>query len=134
MEKQNSKFKKGVSGNPKGRPAGRTTGARLREQLAKDVPEILESLVTAAKSGDVAAAKLVLDRALPSLRPIDQPERLSITGDTLSAQGRTILQAVSAGEIAAATGATLIGALAGLARIHEVSELQARIEKLEART
>lgn len=134
MEKQNSKFKKGQSGNPAGRPRGQTTGSKLRETLAADIPEILQGLVTAAKAGDVQAARLVLDRALPALRPVEQPERLSITGDTLSAQGRAIMQAVSAGEIAAGTGSQLIGALAGLAKIHEVSELQARIEKLEART
>jgi hypothetical protein len=134
MEKQNSKFKKGQSGNPAGRPRGQTTGAKLREQLATDIPPILRTLVKQALDGDVQAARLVLDRALPSLRPVDLPEPVAIGGDSLSDQGRAVFAAIGAGEVSISHGATLIGALSGLAKIHEVSELQSRIEKLEART
>lgn len=127
-----SRFQKGTSGNPAGRKPGKTTGAKLRAELAKELTDILATLVQAARGGDVAAAKLVLDRCLPALRPIDLPEPVALTGDTLSEQGRAILASVAAGDIAVATGGQLIAALAGLAKIHAVSELQSRIEKLEA--
>lgn len=127
-----SRFLKGVSGNPKGRPRGKTTGATLRAQLAKELPLILASLVEAAKNGDVGAAKLVLDRVLPALRPTELPERVALTGDTLSEQGRSVLAAIGAGDIAVSHGTQLVQALASMARVVEIDELQSRIAALEA--
>lgn len=133
MEKQNSKFKKGQSGNPAGRPRGQTTGAKLRETLAADLPEILQGLVDQAKAGDVAAAKLVLDRCLPALRPVDMPEPLAIGGDSLADQGRAVFAAIGAGDVSISHGAQLVQALASMARVVEIDELQSRIAALEAK-
>lgn len=133
MEKQNSKFKKGVSGNPKGRPAGKTTGSQLRATLGADLPLILQGLVRQALDGDVQAARLVLDRALPSLRPVDLPEPLAIGGDSLADQGRAVFAAIGAGEVSISHGVQLVQALASMARVVEIDELQTRIERLEAK-
>lgn len=127
-----NRFQKGVSGNPAGRKPGKTTGAKLRAELAKELPDILASLVQSAKDGDVQAAKLVLDRVLPALRPTDLPEPVALTGDTLSEQGRAILASVAAGDIAVSHGTQLVQALASMARVVEIDELQSRIAALEA--
>jgi len=39
--------------------------AKLRAALEADLPDILNTLTTAARQGDTAAAKLILDRVLP---------------------------------------------------------------------
>ena len=65
-------FVKGQSGNPAGRPKNCGVIAELRGSINQHVPEIIERLVKAAKSGDVLAAKLLLERVVP---PVNQLKR-----------------------------------------------------------
>ena len=51
-------WKPGQSGNPKGKPPGSGELQRLRAAIGAHVPEILEKLATAARDGDVQAARL----------------------------------------------------------------------------
>ncbi len=128
-----SRFQKGISGNPAGRKPGQTTGAKLRAQLANEIPAILDKLIEAAKGGDATAAKLVLDRCLPALRPIDLPQAMPMAADaSLSDQGRAVLAAVAAGVIPASVGSQIMASLSGLAKVIEVNELSDRIAALEA--
>mgnify|MGYP000471026406 CR=1 FL=1 len=91
-EKKMSRWKPGQTGNPKGRPPGQSEITRLRASLAGDVPEILAGLVTAAKGGDVQAARLILERVLPPIKAIEQAQALPLPeGGTLTAQGRAVL-------------------------------------------
>lgn len=122
---------KGVSGNPAGRPPNQSKIHKWREALAGDVPEILAALVAQAKAGDPMAARLILDRALPALKPSELAAVIDLQGDTLTDKGQSVLAAVGAGELAPSQGAALIGAIAGLARVAEIDELSARITKLE---
>ena len=124
---------KGVSGNPKGRPPGAGEVARLRAAIAGQVPAILQSLTAAAMAGDVQAARLLLERTLPALKPAEQAQALHLPDGTLTAQGRAVLAAVSAGELAPGQGAALLGAIGTLARVAEVDELARRIEALEGK-
>lgn len=96
-----TKWKPGQRGNPKGRPPGQSEITQLRASLASDVPEILARLVTAAKSGDVQAGRLILERILPPVKPLEQTVALQLPeGGTLTAQGRAVLSAVAGGELA----------------------------------
>ncbi len=128
-----NQWQPGQTGNPKGRPPGQSEITRLRASLAGDVPDILAGLVTAAKGGDVQAARLILERILPPVKAIEQAVALHLPeGGTLSAKASAVLSAASAGDLAPGQAAQLIAALGTLAKINEVDELAARIEKLEA--
>lgn len=132
-EKKPHRWQPGKSGNLKGRPPGQSEITRLRASLAKDVPDILAGLVMAAKGGDVQAARLVLERILPPVKPMEQTVALQLPkSGTLAAQGRAVLTAVADGELAPSLGAALVGAIATLARVIEIDELSARISALEA--
>lgn len=132
--KKPGRWKPGVSGNPKGRRAGSGELQRLRASIASDVPDILAGLVTAAKSGDVQAARLILERVLPPVKAIEQAVALSLPeGGTLTAQGRAVMSAVAAGTLAPGQGAQLLAAIGTLAKVTEIDELEARLSKLEAR-
>lgn len=128
-----NQWQPGQTGNPKGRPPGQSEITRLRATLAGDVPEILAGLVTAAKGGDVQAARLILERILPPVKAVEQAVALQLPEDgTLTAQGRAVLSAVAGGELAPSQGAALLGAIGTLARVTELDELTARITALEA--
>lgn len=131
-KKKRGKWKAGESGNPNGRPVGTGEVAKLRDSIAAHVPEIIMQLVAKAKEGDAQAARLLLERALPSLKPIEQPVALSLpTGEGITAQGVAIVQAVAAGILAPGQGAALLTSLGSLARIKEIDELERRIAQLE---
>lgn len=124
-------WKPGQSGNPKGRPPGTGEVAKMRAAITGNVPAILESLTTAALAGDVQAARLLLERALPPIKPVEQSQPLSLPDGTLTEQGRAVLASVAAGELATGQGAALLGAIGTLARVSEVDELARLIEALE---
>ena len=123
---------KGQSGNPKGRAAGSGEVAKLSAAIAGQVPAILESLTAAALAGDVQAARLLLERALPPIKAVELAQAVAIPNEgSLTDQGRAVLAAVAAGELAPGQGAALLASIGTLARVVEVDELAARITALE---
>ncbi len=129
--KPSNLWKAGQSGNPAGRPPGRSVISRLRALLEPDTPEILQTMVVAAKSGDVQAARLILERILPPIKAVESAENLTLDGDTLSDQGKSVLRAISEGVIPPSAGVQLLGAIGALARVIEIDELDRRISQLE---
>ena len=127
-----NQWQPGQTGNPKGRPPGQSEITRLRASLAGDVPDILAGLVMAAKSGDIQAARLVLERILPPIKAIEQAVELQLpSGGTLTAQGHAVLSAVAMGELAPGQGAALLGAIGTLARVTDFEQIEARLKILE---
>jgi hypothetical protein len=93
------RFVKGTVPNPNGRPKGsknRITKAKqdlevlMREKVIKkkDIQAVWESLVNAAKDGNVHAAKIVLDKTLSTIRNEEeeggQENRIVIKIDNLT--------------------------------------------------
>jgi len=131
-KKKRGRWKAGESGNPKGRTPGTGEVGKLRASIALHLPDIIAQLLTKAKEGDAQAARLLLERVLPPMKPIEQAVALSLpTGEGMTAQGGAIVQAVAAGILAPGQGAALLTGLGALARIKEIDELERRITQLE---
>lgn len=131
-KKKRGRWRAGESGNPKGRTPGTGEVGKLRASIALHLPDIIAQLVTRAREGDAQAARLLLERVLPALKPMEQPVALSLPdGEGITAQGRAIVQAVAAGTLAPGQAAQLLTGLGSLARIVEIDELEKRIALLE---
>ena len=124
-------WKPGQSGNPAGKPPGSGELQKLRAAIGEHVPEIINQLVTAARAGDIQAARLILERVLPPVKAIEQPQAIDLPEGTLTDQGRAVLRAVAAGELAPGQGVQLLAAIGTLGKVAEVDELAARITALE---
>ena len=124
-------WKPGQSGNPAGKPAGSGELQKLRAAIGEHVPEIIAQLVEAARGGDIQAARLILERVLPPMKAIEQPQAIQMHGKTLTEQGHAVLAAVAAGELAPGQGAQLLTAIGTLGKITELDELEKRIAQLE---
>ena len=130
-KKPPGRWKAGESGNPAGRKPGTGEVAKLRAAIGKRVPELLAAMMARALEGDVGAARLLLERAIAPLKAVEQTHVLSLPDGTLTDQGRAVLAAVAAGELAPGQGAQLLTAIGTLARVAEIDELAARVAALE---
>lgn len=130
-KKPPGRWKPGESGNPAGRKPGTGEVAAIRASIAARVPEILAALLTRALDGDTAAARLLLERAIAPLKAAEYSEGLTLPDGSLTDQGRAVLRAVAAGELAPSQGAALLAAIGTLARVTEIDEFDARLTKLE---
>jgi len=126
------RFAAGCSGNPAGRRPGSGKIGALRQQIEGAVPGIVQAMVSRALEGDPGAARLLMERAIPALRPVEEPVVVDLPGTSLADQGRAVLAAVGAGELAPAQAATLLAGLSTMARLLETDELAARVAALEA--
>jgi hypothetical protein len=128
-----TRFAKGISGNPLGRPRGipdkRTA---LRELLASHAEELLRKLVDSALNGDMAALKLCIEKLIPTPKAIDEPVRLGYSGASPADQARTIINAAAEGRLSPDQAATFVSAIAAQARVIEVDELERRVAALES--
>ena len=123
-------FRAGHSGNPAGRPRSESTALRL--QMAEHAEGVLHAVLEAALSGDMAAAKMILDRLVPPLRPHAESVLIPLDAPAgPAATAEAILAAAVTGKIPPDAAMQLLSATASLTRIIETSELQARLEALE---
>lgn len=76
----NPAFRKGVSGNPLGRPKGGKNRATLVQEAIKQqaedlliryLPDVVEEVIQQARKGNMVAAKMLLDRAIPVKRAVE---------------------------------------------------------------
>ena len=131
--KANNQFIKGQSGNPQGRPKGSGLSAQLRAAIEQDAPSIIKAMIEQAKAGDMQAAKALLDRVLPALKPESQAIYLPelVAADTMAEKARAAIDAAGAGAVSPSAASDLVAAIAGLARVVEVTALQQRLDELE---
>ena len=125
-------FQPGASGNPKGRPTDNAKAALIRKRIMKAAPDVVDALIGAAKSGDVNAQRTLLVSVVPPLKPVELPVCLEIPQDEgLAAQGRAVIAALASGHIAPGQASQILTALAGIARLVELDEVEKRLSALE---
>ena len=132
--KKASGWKPGQSGNPAGRRPGSGDVAKLRAAMAAHVPALVKVLLERALSGDVGAARLLLERTIAPLKASEETAPIALPDGTLTEQGRAVLGAVAAGDLAPGQGAALLASLGTLAKLTEADELERRIAALEGAT
>ncbi len=125
-----AKFKKGQSGNPAGRKLGSvSSGLRLLRDAAGD---ILPLVIQRAKAGDAEAQRLILDRAVPKLRPVSPSETVMLPDGNFVDQVRALLRGVAGGELSATTAAEIANIIALAAKVEEVDSLRDEMAALRA--
>jgi len=128
-------FQSGQSGNPAGRPKGaRGKAAILVEGMFDgEAQEIIRAAVDLAKSGDVAAIRVCLDRIAPRKRdrPVDfELPPLHTAADAAAALG-AIAAAVSVGDLTPSEAADLFKLVDGFTRTLEATVFEQRVARLE---
>jgi hypothetical protein len=128
------KFKSGQSGNPAGKPKGaKDKRTEMRSMIAPHADKLVNKAVEMALGGDTTALRICIDRIIPALKSTDRPVTIAELDGTLADQGRTVLAALSSGQITPEEASTLMQTVAAQARIIEITELESRIGELEKR-
>jgi hypothetical protein len=112
-------WRKGQSGNPKGRPRRARQAADVAEALiARKAVLLTNKLIELALSGDRAALRLCLDRITPSRRepPIDLELPAINSRDDLLAALTVIADAAASGALTSSQSAALTQMLIALRR------------------
>ncbi len=124
---------KGKSGNPLGRPRGRSKAAEIRRAFEEDWEKAVAKIKELALDGDVKMLTLWTDKIIPTLRTVDLPGQVPDFGQakTLEAEASAILAATSAGELSVPDALSLCQMLANAARVHESAQQEEKIEELE---
>lgn len=130
------KYAKGSSGNPKGRPAGvaNLMSRKLRSMLEAEAEAVTAALINAAKAGDGAALKLVVDRISPAPKfPFREPFEVGKleTVDDCAGAMRRLTEAVATGELVEDHADSIAARIRDTARLVEVADLESRIVALE---
>jgi hypothetical protein len=129
-------FVKGTSGNPKGKPRGvRHAATQISYALMEgNLEEVLATVIERAKSGDIAACRMIVDKVLPNAkdRPIALDLPLINDLDGVGKAQAEILQAVSVGDITPNEGERIASIIEARRRSIETIDLEARICRLES--
>lgn len=123
------RWKPGQSGNPSGRPTALST--RIRRQLENDADAVADVVIEAAKGGDLVAARLVLERCCPALKPQAATVAVDLKpGENLADTARAVLGACTSGQLDVESGCRLLSALGDVARVIEVEQLAGELAEL----
>jgi hypothetical protein len=135
--KPSGRFRRGVSGNPGGRPAGSRNRASLVADALADgeLEGIVKQVIEDAKAGDAKAREIVLARAWPARKSrrvqLDLPDVKSAE-DIASAMG-AVTRAVAEGEITPDEGQAVAAILESQRKAIELADIERRVAALEAR-
>jgi hypothetical protein len=106
--------------------------AKLRALVEQDLPAVINVVRKAALSGDMEAARMLLARCVPLVRPVDAGEPFELVVGAAAEQADAVAQAVAAGRMAPERAGAVLAALRCAAELREHGELIARLDALEA--
>jgi hypothetical protein len=128
-------FKKGQSGNPKGKPPGARNKATLliEKLLDDDAKAIGLKAIELAKAGDGTALRLCLDRIAPARKDRHIKFKLPKMGSPEHAvkAGAAIVEAVANAELTPSEAAEMMKLVEGYTRILEAEDHEQRLRTLE---
>lgn len=128
-----ARFKKGQSGNPKGKPKGaRDKRTALRELLQPHAPQLVAKAVELALEGDTTALRICVDRVIPALPAESPPVRIKADSNDVTKSGAAVLQQAFDAEISPSVAQQLLRSLHTQSQIVNIDEVVKRIEALEA--
>ena len=131
IHKNSGRWQPGHSGNPAGRKPGTGSVQQLRAQIELLIPEIILVLGAKARDGDIGAARLLLERVVPALKPVEAPQALQIAEGDLSSQAKSIVALAASGDVSTGQASQLVSALGTVAKLIEVDQLLKRVDALE---
>lgn len=122
----NPNWRKGVSGNPRGRERGSKNRKTLvMEELERDGSALAAAIKAKALEGDASCMSLWLSRLEPAARTRGETVEFNFRPDATPAQNiEEVMKAVAAGDMSVETGAQLISGIEKLAnvRVAEMTE------------
>ncbi len=130
LKPNKTSFKPGQSGNPAGRPPGKSARGRFRELVEPELKELVKTLVDLARGGDVQAIRVILDKTVPNLKASTDNIKMT-TGGTLEETGAAVIASMTRGAISPDEALNIMGTLAQQAKLTEQSEILKRIDQLE---
>jgi hypothetical protein len=133
-----ARFRKGESGNPRGRAKGSRHKATLAALalLEGDLEAITQVCIDKAKDGDLMAVKLILDKLLPNRRERSinlKVPRVKGAQDIPQAL-EAVMQAVAAGDLTPGEGQALTTMLEAYRKGLEFTTIESRLRALEEKT
>jgi hypothetical protein len=128
-------FAPGRSGNPSGRPKGSRNATTLAIEALFDgeAEALTRKVIELAKTGDMQALKLCMDRLAPPRRSspvMFELPRLKSASDAVDASA-AIVAAVASGELTPSEASELSTVMQQFTRAIEAADFEARILKLE---
>jgi hypothetical protein len=129
------KYKKGYSGNPQGKPKGARNKSTLAAEafLEGSLENICKKIEEEALNGNMQAAKMILERFLPTRKDrcieIDLPS-IDTFEDVVNAVG-FIVNTVGRGKITPSEGELLARMIESYSKALEAFQFESRLKNLE---
>lgn len=132
-----ARWKKGESGNPKGRKPGALHQTRLMNALGGTgaLDELVGVLKQQALSGDTSAAAILMNRLIPALKPTGEAITLDVESNAGHAErADAVLKAMSEGNLSPGDGKLMLDSIHAAAQLSTFKALEERISQLETRS
>jgi len=127
-----SKFQKGKSGNPRGRPKGRRGRfSTLKKRLESKGEKIVDVVVGRALEGDSVALRICMERLIPVIKPGDEKIDLKHLGKDPIEIGQNAVKAMVNGTISVSQAELIISVANQLCSVLDYKELESRMDDLE---